>query len=102
MTTLAELVKQKEALEEQIKKIQSEGRTSAIAQVRAIMEEHGLTQADISGKAPKAAAGGTKVKNPVAVKFRDKDGNKWSGRGLKPKWLTAAIAAGKKLEDFAV
>ncbi len=102
MTTLAELVKQKEALEQQIAKIQSEGRSNAIAEVKAIMAEHGLTQADISGKAPKAAAVGTKVKNPVAVKYRDKQGNAWTGRGLKPKWLTAAIAAGKKLEDFAV
>jgi len=73
MTTLAELVKQKEALEQQIEKIQSEGRSIAIAEVKAIMAEHGLTPADISGKAPKAAAAGTKVKNPVAVKFRDKD-----------------------------
>lgn len=102
MTTLAELVKQKEALEQQIAQIQSEGRSKAIAQVWAIMEEHGLSQADLSGKGPKAAAAGAKVKNPVAVKFQDKQGNKWTGRGLKPKWLTAAIAAGKKLEDFAV
>jgi DNA-binding protein H-NS len=26
----------------------------------------------------------------------------WAGRGLRPRWLTAAIKGGKKLEDFAI
>jgi DNA-binding protein H-NS len=26
----------------------------------------------------------------------------WAGRGLKPRWLTAAIKSGKKIEDFAI
>jgi DNA-binding protein H-NS len=26
----------------------------------------------------------------------------WAGRGLKPRWLTAAIKPGKKAEDFLV
>jgi DNA-binding protein H-NS len=26
----------------------------------------------------------------------------WAGRGLKPKWLTAQLRKGKKLEDFAI
>ena len=26
----------------------------------------------------------------------------WAGRGLKPRWLTAAIKGGKKLEDFSI
>jgi DNA-binding protein H-NS len=38
----------------------------------------------------------------VAAKYRDKAGNTWAGRGVKPRWLVAAIKAGKKLEDFAV
>ena len=28
-------------------------------------------------------------------------GQTWAGRGQKPRWLAAAIASGKKLEDFA-
>ena len=39
----------------------------------------------------------------VAAKYRDATtGQEGSGRGLKPRWLTAAINAGKTLEDFAV
>jgi DNA-binding protein H-NS len=26
----------------------------------------------------------------------------WAGRGLKPRWLTAAIKTGKKPEDFLI
>jgi DNA-binding protein H-NS len=26
----------------------------------------------------------------------------WAGRGLRPRWLTSAIKAGKKLEDFSI
>lgn len=29
------------------------------------------------------------------IKYRDKHGNKWSGRGMTPKWLVAAEKAGK-------
>jgi DNA-binding protein H-NS len=37
----------------------------------------------------------------VAIKYRD-GSNAWSGRGSKPKWLAAAIASGKKIEQFQV
>ena len=46
------------------------------------------------GRAPK--------KNVVAVKYRDKDGNTWTGRGTKPRWLSAAIDAGAKQEEFLI
>jgi DNA-binding protein H-NS len=40
----------------------------------------------------------------VKPKFRNPDNKSetWAGRGLKPKWLTALLKQGKKLEDFAV
>jgi DNA-binding protein H-NS len=41
---------------------------------------------------------------PVAPKYRNPENptETWAGRGLKPRWLTAAIKGGKKLEDFAI
>ena len=52
----------------------------------------------------KSAAGpkpGTRGK--VAAKYRNSaTGETWSGRGLQPRWLKAALATGKKLADFAV
>ena len=38
----------------------------------------------------------------VPVKYRDKEGNTWAGRGAQPRWLREKLKAGAKLEDFAV
>ena len=38
----------------------------------------------------------------VPVKYRDKEGNAWAGRGAQPRWLREKLKAGAKLEDFAV
>ena len=61
----------------------------------------GLTAADLSGKTVVKNPGGRGTK--VAVKYRNAaTGDTWSGRGLQPKWLKAALAAGRKIEDFNV
>ena len=36
------------------------------------------------------------------VKYRDKSGNTWAGRGAQPRWLRERLKAGAKLQDFAV
>jgi DNA-binding protein H-NS len=38
----------------------------------------------------------------VAPKYRGPNGETWSGRGLKPRWLTAEIDSGKQLADFLI
>ena len=51
----------------------------------------------------KGKAGGSSLKGrKVAVKFRDRSGNTWAGRGAQPVWLREKLKAGAKLEDFAV
>jgi len=100
MSQLSSLLAQKAALEQQIAKAQRENRDAAIAQIKALMAEHGLTAADLTARTGKKARGtGAKV----APKYRNKaTGETWSGRGLQPRWLKAALATGKKLSDFAV
>jgi DNA-binding protein H-NS len=41
---------------------------------------------------------------PVAPKYRNPENpsETWAGRGLTPRWLAAAIKAGKKLEHFSI
>src|SRR5262245_47088974 len=47
--------------------------------------------------------GGSSLKGrKVPVKYRDKSGNTWAGRGAQPKWLREKLKAGAKLKDFAV
>jgi H-NS histone family len=38
----------------------------------------------------------------VPIKYRDREGNTWAGRGAQPVWLREKLKAGAKLEDFAV
>jgi len=47
---------------------------------------------------------GPGVRGPVAPKYRNPQNpsETWAGRGLKPRWLAAAIKAGKKLEHFSI
>lgn len=98
MTTLKELIAQKEALEAQIAQQRQSELAEAIAQVKALVEAHGLTTADVFGNGVRRAKSADKVTNKVAAKYRDPvSGKTWSGRGLAPKWL-----AGKNKEDFAI
>lgn len=101
MPTVSELLAQKAAIESQIAEAQRTERADAIARVRALMAEHGLSLADLSARgttAKKPRAGGK-----VAPKYRNAaTGETWSGRGLQPKWLKAALASGKKIGDFTI
>ena len=36
------------------------------------------------------------------IKYRDKSGNTWAGRGAQPVWLREKLKAGAKLDDFAI
>jgi DNA-binding protein H-NS len=103
MPKLSELIAQRESLEKQIAEAQKAERSGAVAQIKALMSEHGLTVADISGRSRQSSGKAhSTAGSKVPVKYRDKSGNAWTGRGLQPKWLKAALASGKKLQDFAV
>ena len=45
---------------------------------------------------------GMKRRKGVAAKYRGPDGQTWAGRGLKPRWLTAALAEGRTIDEFAI
>ena len=101
MASLQDLLAQKEALDQQIEETKKKERGDAIEKIRTLMSEYGLTVADLSPRGPSKAKTGTGKK--VAAKYRNAaTGDSWSGRGLQPKWLKAALASGRKLSDFAV
>lgn len=101
MAKLQELLARKEALDREIEQTKREERAEAIAKVRSLMAEYGLTLADLGAGKPAKKPGSAIGK--VAAKYRDEaTGNTWSGRGLQPNWLKAALAAGRSLDDFKV
>lgn len=105
LSSLNELLAQRAALEKQIIDATREEKSAAVAQVRALMAEHGLSMADLRSKAsasPRRASGSVST-GKVAAKYRNSaTGQTWSGRGLQPNWLKAAVTGGRSLADFAV
>ena len=133
--SLTDLLAQKAALDRKIADMQRVHRADAIAKVKAMMSEYGLTAADIgnvnagdangsggsrgngagrpapagrtagqgSAVAGKRAKPSANAGRKVAPKYRNPaTGDTWSGRGLKPKWLTAALNSGRSLSEFAL
>lgn len=99
----ASLEKQAAELEKQLLEARRAERAGVIAQIKSLLAEHGLSVADLGLKAGKAPGTGNGAGRKVAPKYRNKDtGETWTGRGLQPKWIQAAVSAGKKLEDFAI
>jgi len=54
------------------------------------------------GRPPAAARRSKLAGRKLAPKYRDRSGNTWSGRGAQPRWMTAAIKAGAKRDDFLI
>ena len=102
---IAELQKKAVALETKVK--------PGVDKAVALIKKHKLTLADLkhafSGKAGRPAKGAKKTKRvsklkgkKAPVKFKDGNGNKWTGRGRAPLWILAAEKAGKDRSSFAV
>ena len=97
MTTLNELIKQREALEAQITAARKAETADAVAKARALVAEFGLTAEDVFGGAKRGRKAGDS-RSAVAPKFRDPaTGATWTGRGKAPKWID-----GKDRSKFAI
>lgn len=100
--SLAELKAQQEAIAAQIAQATADAQAKALETIKAAMESSGLTIAQVTAHFPKVGKGSS-AGQAVAPKYRNNaTGETWSGRGLKPKWLAAAIASGASLGDFAI
>ena len=97
MPNLRELLAQRDSLEQQIAQARQHEIEAAIANIRHLIAEFDLSQADIFG-ATKGVKRAKKQGALVAPKYRDPaSGKTWSGRGRTPQWL-----AGKDKEQFAI
>jgi DNA-binding protein H-NS len=103
-------------LQQQIAKLQNEAKAlkqkeiaGVVARIREAIEHYGITPQEIFGakaKRGRPAGSARKVRVPKndrpAVKYRDENGNVWSGRGPRPGWFKAALEAGKIADEFLV
>jgi DNA-binding protein H-NS len=103
------------ALQQQLANAEK-NKTPAIIKVQSLMKKLGVTLTDLAGKSSasenkagrkraqtiKTTRGRQKPPVKVAVKYRDNNGNAWTGRGRTPKWILEEEAAGKNREDLRV
>lgn len=123
MTSL-QIRDQIKSLEKQVSQLKAAEVKDVVARIKQAIEYYELTPRDLftaaalskADRAPKAKQAGavestfgsasparkTTKGLKVAPKYRDLNGNTWSGRGTMPRWLAAEVAAGKTLQDFAV
>ena len=102
MATYRELKNQAEKLLIQAEEARKKELATAIEDIKARMDEYGITLRDLGGRGAMAGPRNSTRRRPAAIKYRDKAGNTWTGRGRTPRWLQAHIDSGKRVEDFLV
>jgi len=79
--------------------------SSRVAQERRALEEKLLKLEDYQARKVGAQRRGTGRRGrKLSAKYRNPRNRSetWAGRGLRPRWLTAALKTGKRLEEFLV
>ncbi|MFM0219759.1 MULTISPECIES: H-NS histone family protein [Paraburkholderia] len=102
MATLESLQAKIQRLQAQADALLAKKSSAVIAKIKNLMEEHGLTTADIDAHAggKKSAKAGNYVRGPQPALYRDaKSAATWSGRGRAPAWIAQAKDRGRFLID---
>jgi DNA-binding protein H-NS len=78
--------------------------SKVIDQRRALESELGKLSRLQGTKTFRKNGSGFGLRGPVPPKYRNPQNPEetWAGRGLRPKWLTAAIKGGKSADDFLI
>lgn len=98
MESLKVLLSRKLELDKQINEARNAEKNSAVLLIQKLMTEHKITFEDIRGEVKIL-----KPKRIIPVKYREPGTqNTWTGRGITPRWLKAAYASGRKLEEFEI
>jgi DNA-binding protein H-NS len=77
--------------------------SSKVAETRRVLESNLAKLSGFGSGSMRGHRGGARG-GKVAPKYRNPDNpsETWAGRGLKPRWLAAALKSGKKLEHFSI
>ncbi|KVL46535.1 H-NS histone [Burkholderia diffusa] len=95
MATYQELKAKAEALLVQAEEARQAELETVLEEVRARIQEYGLTPEQLFGRKRARGANGSQ---PATAKYQDpKTGKTWSGRGREPSWIK-----GKKRDRFLI
>lgn len=106
MPTYQDILKQIDQLTKEAEKLRQTELSSAIADIKSKMAQHGISVSDIagadSGRKTRKQKAQTGARKKVAPKYRGGNGELWTGRGRRPAWVQAELAKGRALEDLAI
>lgn len=98
MASYQEILSQIEELKQQAQQARKQELAGAIAEIKRLMAEFGITLEDLGGKPGKG-----KLRGAANAKYRDPaSGKTWSGRGRRPGWVVNLEAQGKSLDDCRI
>jgi DNA-binding protein H-NS len=109
--TYKQLTAQIAKLSQQAENVRQSEMAGVIERIKSAIEAYNLTPEQLFDASPSVAAKrsgaassgkSAPAKKRSQIRFRDSDGNSWSGRGPRPGWVREALAAGGSLDQFAV
>jgi len=111
--TYADIQKEIDSLQKTAAALRQKEVSGVIDRIKLAIATYDLTARDLGfgvrgaaaarrrpGRPAAKAAAKPAAKPAAAVAYRNESGQTWSGRGRRPGWVNAALAAGKKLEDL--
>ncbi|WPG41612.1 H-NS histone family protein [Variovorax sp. EBFNA2] len=110
--TFLQVQKQIEQLQREAEQLRKKEADGVLSRIKEAIAVYGFTAADLgfrkgTGRAAlvvkqsiKKTRRGKKQTGTATPKFRDDQGNVWSGRGPRPAWFKAALEAGKAADDL--
>ncbi len=107
MPTYVELMAQIEALQKQAEEVRQAEISGVIAEIRQKIQDYDLTAVDLGfmSVAPVKNEPVSRSDKRAAVKPKYRDpasGKTWTGRGVMPKWMKAAVETGRSRDEFLI
>lgn len=97
MSSYQELLVQRAEIDRKIAEAQRVEKAGAIATVKQLVADFGLSPEECGFK-----GGKSKAKMAVAPLYRGPNGETWSGRGRAPGWLAALESQGQSRDAFRI
>lgn len=96
--SLKELKDLQSQVEKSIASFKDRKKKEVLAEIEEFVRAKGFSLAELTGSAV------TRKRSPAVAKYANPadSSDTWSGRGRKPRWFAAALAAGKQPDEMAI